>query len=106
MVSVIIGIGSMPRMVSFERYCGYLEKVAHGSIKFEGDTGGTFNVAWLLFKNGDKKELVSKVLIGDDRIDSIKPLRHYYLAIKKYTDGAGFPRVLEVVESCDKKGAR
>ena len=87
--------------VPFERYCGYLEKVARGQINFENEE--PIHIAYLYFKERDgESPLVTRAIYERQEIlEKIKPHQYYSVAVRKYGEGLNFPRRLKVVESCE-----
>lgn len=88
--------------IPFERYCGYLEEVGRGEIKFEGNTAESLTVVYMMFRD-DKNpgQLMSKVIYGDERrLNEIQPGHYYDIGRRMYGEGMNFPRRLEIVNSC------
>jgi hypothetical protein len=85
--------------IPFERYCGYVMKVGHGSIMFED--GHSIAIVYLLFRDQEGKPSITKVLYGDtQRLDTIEKDRYYDIGARRYDEGFSFPRRLDVVDSC------
>lgn len=85
--------------IMIERYCGYLVSVGHGSVAFED--GSNLENAFLIFENGDNQPRSVRILYGDEeRIRKITASRFYEIVVRRYADGSGFPRSINVVESC------
>ncbi len=84
----------------FERYCGYLMKVGHGTVTFEeGEV--PLQIAYLLFRDSLSKPSITKVIYGEpERLRAIQPNQYYDIGVRKYDEGWSFPRRLDVVESC------
>ncbi|KND48188.1 MAG: hypothetical protein AB201_01155 [Parcubacteria bacterium C7867-006] len=85
--------------VPFERYCGYLEEVAHGVIQFDGKD--PVDIAYLFFRSSVGKPSIPRIIYGDtERLSKIESGRHYDIGVRQYGGGLNFPRRLDVVESC------
>lgn len=85
--------------VLFERYCGYLMDVGHGSVML-GDE--PMEIAYLFFKDKEGTPSIVKTVYGDtERIRSISKGQYYDIGARKYSEGFSFPRRLEVVSSCN-----
>jgi hypothetical protein len=86
--------------ITIEKYCGYLVSVGHGSMKFEDDK--SLESAYLIFDNGKDKPRSVRILIGNEvGIQQITAGRYYQIYARRFDDGSGFPRTIDVVEHCE-----
>ncbi len=86
--------------VPFDRYCGYLLSVGHGSITFEDRE--PIEIVHLTFRGRTADSTITRILYGDEgRLRKIRAGQFYDIGARRYNDNWSFPRRLDVVSGCN-----